>query len=395
MDIYQNYTHPFQHGGDISIHDLVDCDIKELDINYNDPSFEVGQYTDAAFHQQLVKSDKFHGSLPADLTNLQWLQNMNVAIPVDQNPAMSQHSVNVMVDPNTAMPVQNNMNGWGHQNPVQVQPIHPQHLVQRRAIDKPKKTNIPISAKDDKNHKEKTYPKPVFSYSCLIAMALQDSDAGTLPVSEIYKFMQSNFPYFKTAPDGWKNSVRHNLSLNKAFCKLERPQGTSQRKGCLWTLKPEKKEQMFKEIKKWKKKHADSIKASMARPDEFHISNDDMDSKYCPKAPPKDHNDHCAAADAAKDLFGNGIMEEMHSEAFWDDIMSSSSPDSLKYVDPTFVTSIAVGHPETGYPNEVSTTVEVDSSAHYYGNEFDNHISNVGNVYSYSNGNIYPQTVGY
>lgn len=60
--------------------------------------------------------------------------------------------------------------------------------------------------------------------------------------------------------------MRHNLSLNKAFCKLDRPQGTSQRKGCLWTLKPEKKEQMFKEIKKWKKKHADSIKASMARP---------------------------------------------------------------------------------------------------------------------------------
>jgi hypothetical protein len=189
MDIYQNYSHPFQHGGDISIHDLVDCDIKELDINYNDPSFDVGQYTDAAFHQQL-KSDKFHGTLPADLTNLQWLQNMNVAIPVDQNTAVNQHIDGVMVDPNTAMPVQNTMNGWASQNTLQIQPVHPQHLTQRRVIDKPKKTNIPISAKDDKNHKEKTYPKPVFSYSCLIAMALQDSDAGTLPVSEIYKFMQ-------------------------------------------------------------------------------------------------------------------------------------------------------------------------------------------------------------
>ena len=233
MDIYQNYSHPYQHAGDISIHDLVDCDIKELDINYNDPSFETGQYNEAIFHQQL-KSDKFHGALPADLTNLQWLQNMNVAIPVDQNTTVNQHIDGVMVDPNTAMPVQNNVNGWACQNAVQVQAVHGPHPTHRRAIEKPKKTNIPISAKDDKLHKEKTYPKPVFSYSCLIAMALQDSDAGTLPVSEIYKFMQyvspiifdnilrlsalssssanscsfpqfrSNFPYFKTAPDGWK-----------------------------------------------------------------------------------------------------------------------------------------------------------------------------------------------
>ena len=190
MDIYNGYSYPFQHGGDVAIHDLVDCDIKDLDINYNDPSFEPGQYTDAVFHQHL-KSDKFHGTLPADLTNLQWLQNMNVAIPVDQNTAVNQQlHDSVMVDPNTAMPVQN-MNGWASQNSVQVQSIHPQHAAQRRVMDKPKKsTNIPITAKNDKNHKEKTYPKPVFSYSCLIAMALQASDAGTLPVSEIYKFMQ-------------------------------------------------------------------------------------------------------------------------------------------------------------------------------------------------------------
>ena len=64
----------------------------------------------------------------------------------------------------------------------------------------------------------------------------------------------------------FQNSVRHNLSLNKAFCKLERPDGTSQRKGCLWSLKPEKKDQLRREIRKWKKKHPEAIKASMANP---------------------------------------------------------------------------------------------------------------------------------
>lgn len=47
---------------------------------------------------------------------------------------------------------------------------------------------------------------------------------------------------------------------------MERPDGTSQRKGCLWSLKPEKKDQLRREIRKWKKKHPEAIKASMANP---------------------------------------------------------------------------------------------------------------------------------
>ena len=37
--------------------------------------------------------------------------------------------------------------------------------------------------------KENGYPKPAYSYSCLIALALKNSHSGSMSVSEIYKFM--------------------------------------------------------------------------------------------------------------------------------------------------------------------------------------------------------------
>ncbi|XP_068127583.1 forkhead box protein N4 [Hyperolius riggenbachi] len=115
----------------------------------------------------------------------------------------------------------------------------------------------------------KNYPKPIYSYSCLIAMALKNSKTGSLPVSEIYSFMKEHFPYFKTAPDGWKNSVRHNLSLNKCFEKVENKLSGSSRKGCLWALNPAKIDKMEEEMQKWKRKDLPAIRRSMANPDEL------------------------------------------------------------------------------------------------------------------------------
>ncbi|KAI5711449.1 meiosis-specific transcription factor mei4 isoform X5 [Diaphorina citri] len=115
---------------------------------------------------------------------------------------------------------------------------------------------------------ENNYPKPAYSYSCLIAMALKNSRSGSLPVSEIYSFMCQHFPYFKTAPSGWKNSVRHNLSLNKCFEKIEKPvSDNSSRKGCLWAMNPDKISKMDEEVQKWSRKDPMGIKKAMVHPE--------------------------------------------------------------------------------------------------------------------------------
>ncbi|XP_065212659.1 uncharacterized protein LOC135840191 [Planococcus citri] len=118
---------------------------------------------------------------------------------------------------------------------------------------------------------ETFYPKPAFSYSCLIAMALKNSKHGCLPVAEIYNFMCNHFPYFKTAPNGWKNSVRHNLSLNKCFEKIEKPAGSAQRKGCLWALNPNKAAKLEDEVQKWTKKDSAAIKRAMEYPEHLEL----------------------------------------------------------------------------------------------------------------------------
>uniref|UniRef100_A0A3B4B1G9 Fork-head domain-containing protein n=1 Tax=Periophthalmus magnuspinnatus TaxID=409849 RepID=A0A3B4B1G9_9GOBI len=137
----------------------------------------------------------------------------------------------------------------------------------------------PRIAPQEQELQPKTFPKPIYSYSCLIAMALKNSKTGSLPVSEIYSFMKEHFPYFKeiltiyfllqTAPDGWKNSVRHNLSLNKCFEKVENKASSSSRKGCLWALNPAKIDKMEEEMQKWKRKDLPAIRRSMANPDEL------------------------------------------------------------------------------------------------------------------------------
>lgn len=70
----------------------------------------------------------------------------------------------------------------------------------------------------------------------------------------------------QTAPDGWKNSVRHNLSLNKCFEKVENKMSGSSRKGCLWALNPAKIDKMEEEMQKWKRKDLPAIRRSMANP---------------------------------------------------------------------------------------------------------------------------------
>ncbi|XP_050314634.1 forkhead box protein L3 [Anthonomus grandis grandis] len=78
-------------------------------------------------------------------------------------------------------------------------------------------------------------PKPQHSYIGLIAMAILGSPEGKLVLSDIYQHILDNYPYFRTRAPGWKNSIRHNLSLNDCFIKAGR---SANGKGHYWAIHP-------------------------------------------------------------------------------------------------------------------------------------------------------------
>ncbi|XP_041353110.1 forkhead box protein N3-like [Gigantopelta aegis] len=92
--------------------------------------------------------------------------------------------------------------------------------------------------------------KPPYSFSCLIFMAIEDSPIKRLPVKDIYNWILTHFPYFQNAPTGWKNSVRHNLSLNKCFKKVEKDKGSSIGKGSLWCIDPDYRPNLLQALRK-------------------------------------------------------------------------------------------------------------------------------------------------
>ena len=55
--------------------------------------------------------------------------------------------------------------------------------------------------------------KPNQSYIGLIGQAIMSCPEKKMVLSDIYKWVLTHYPYFRNKGPGWKNSVRHNLSL--------------------------------------------------------------------------------------------------------------------------------------------------------------------------------------
>jgi len=88
--------------------------------------------------------------------------------------------------------------------------------------------------------------KPGHSYAMLIGMAILRATNKRLTLAQIYKWISDTYSYYSVTDAGWQNSIRHNLSLNKAFVKQERPKDDPG-KGNYWAIEVGMESQFFKD----------------------------------------------------------------------------------------------------------------------------------------------------
>ena len=155
---------------------------------------------------QLKDGGAVTASADNDLTNLNWLQKPHVLNSLCSSLAESPARVRAM----RRMPAKRTSETKSNV------------AVNGERYDSDKAFDSILAVRNRRTGCGRMPTKPPLSFACMIFMAIESSPDKMLPVREIYNWIMKKFPFFRTASPGWKNSVRHNLSLNKCFRKVEK-----------------------------------------------------------------------------------------------------------------------------------------------------------------------------
>ncbi|XP_004394116.1 PREDICTED: forkhead box protein J3-like [Odobenus rosmarus divergens] len=139
--------------------------------------------------------------------------------------------------------------------------------------------NTTLDQEEVQQHKD---GKPPYSYASLITFAINSSLKKKMTLSEIYQWICDNSPYYREAGSGWKNSIRHNLSLNKCFLKVPRSKDDpGKSKGSYWAIDTNPKEDVLPTRPKKRARSAEQGVAIPPAPLKADITNQSQQGRCC------------------------------------------------------------------------------------------------------------------
>ncbi|WWC60084.1 uncharacterized protein I303_102648 [Kwoniella dejecticola CBS 10117] len=115
--------------------------------------------------------------------------------------------------------------------------------------------------------------KPTQTFATIIHRSLQCLPRGRGTLGEVCNWVAGEWEWFRLNVDsGWQNSIRHNLSLNKAFLKVPRiPEDDPESKGSVWIIDPEEGPLFEEKQKKDAQKSASKDKNAESRREKERI----------------------------------------------------------------------------------------------------------------------------
>ncbi len=82
--------------------------------------------------------------------------------------------------------------------------------------------------------------RPKLSLASLIGQAILSTAERKARLGQIYEWVAERYPeYYTLNQGGWQNSIRHNLTINKAFVRMTKEDGDNAGKGAFWTIHPD------------------------------------------------------------------------------------------------------------------------------------------------------------
>ncbi|KAL8907783.1 MAG: hypothetical protein Q9207_001186 [Kuettlingeria erythrocarpa] len=167
--------------------------------------------------------------------------------------------------------------------PSSVAPQHTHNDLLAFAASAPQQLGLAASGEDESAYQHHEVTRQAFEecdnsddedgsvhcepYAQLIFRALKNAPGHRMVLNDIYRWFEKNTDKARKGSKGWQNSIRHNLSMNGGFKKVDRDQPADEAKRrFIWVLEPSALVEGIKSTTRYRKPGSNKKSAKARQP---------------------------------------------------------------------------------------------------------------------------------